>query len=147
MKAVHLELLEKRFPAFIFVSFSSYWRSKMLSLSTFQKDAFCSIFSSLLLFDRFFKNLTIFPYSQPSLVNISRNWEYGIYGILWNFAPKIPQKMLWLSKEKRLDLQIFRIFSSQWVVSMVTILRNLKVLTLNSFHDQGRLSLLSFQGR
>ena len=50
-----------------FVSFSSYCSSKMLSHTKFRKrKAFYSIFSGLLLFDRFFENLTIYFSMLPT---------------------------------------------------------------------------------
>ena len=53
-----------------FVSFSSYWSSKMLSHTKFRKrKAFYSIFSGLLLLDRFFENLTIYFSMLPTKSN------------------------------------------------------------------------------
>ena len=50
-----------------FVSFSSYCSSKMLSHTKFRKrKAFYFIFSGLLLFDRFFENLTIYFSMLPT---------------------------------------------------------------------------------
>ena len=57
----------KKFQAFLFVSFSGFWGSKIkvLSHSKFQKKLFFTSLSSLLLFDRSLKNLTIYFSMQP----------------------------------------------------------------------------------
>ena len=56
------------------------------------------------------------------MVKLSRNFD---------FAPEIPQKnqKKYHNSLRKKDLQIFRIISSEWVLSMVEIWRNVNFLT------------------
>ena len=63
-KEVHLELLPKRVAAFFCLQVTEV--QKCYLVPNFEKYAFYSIFSSLLLFDRFFKKFTIYFSMQPT---------------------------------------------------------------------------------
>ena len=137
-KEVHLELLPKRVAAFFFISKLLRFKNA-ISFQILKNMHFTPFSVAYYFLIDFSKNLQFtFPCSQPSLLNIVRNWKHWIECISHNvhkiliLHPKLHKKVaknLTISKEKRSDLQIFRNFSSQWIISMLKISRNLKFLT------------------